>query len=112
MIFPFALLDVIWPFIILSILFSTGNATHPGEESALQEILLRFPDLSSVPLWEQHPSNFEDLGASWPNTTQPWCLQGRAGYKYHGVHCDANGHVDGLVVYALKFASLIADAPF
>lgn len=69
----------------------------PLEKAALERILESYPDLASVPLWEQSPRKDEFYGRSWTNDFQTLCASGD-GYDLYGVFCK-NGHVAGLRVY-------------
>ena len=78
----------------------TSNAQPtPLEKAALRQILNAFPDLASVPSWEQLTDDNVYYGRSWNENFVDLCESGD-GYDYYGVICK-NGHIFGLRVYVM-----------
>lgn len=79
-----------------SIILTTNAQPTALEKAALDQILVAYPDLRSVPSWERFPDNNTDYGRNWVNGFPNLCDQD--GYSYYGVNCK-NGHIFGLRVY-------------
>lgn len=83
--------------IMLSIIIPVICAVSSQEEGALRQILENYPNLADVPAWVAFQDN-QAYGKAWSEDFTALCTNG-AGYDFYGVHCNQNGHVDGLVLY-------------
>lgn len=95
--FPSKINFLILVLVLLSLASTVLSLPTELEKRALGQILESFPDLTSVPLWEQNPAVNEFYGRSWRNDFQTLCNSGD-GYDYYGVYCE-NGHIAGLRVF-------------
>lgn len=83
--------------VILSLVSMSSAALNSGEKAALEEILLRYPDLMNVPAWASTTTDGKYLGKSWEFGFDAVCAS--PGYDLYGVHCSEQGHIDGLFMY-------------
>lgn len=84
--------------LVLACLLMTADAqlTAP-EQAALGQLFDSYPDLVSIPAWEQLTDEGTYYGRSWTNNFQTICTSGD-GYDLYGVFCQ-NGHIAGLRMY-------------
>ena len=83
-------------FILLNVVSTSKAALTTSEKAALAQILSSYPDLRIVPLWASSTADGDYLGKSWTFDFDSVCMS--PGYDLYGVHCSAEGHVDGLEV--------------
>lgn len=81
---------------------SSVNALTIQERESLNEILLVYPKLSQVGVWERYPPEgpTKYLGRPWPTDFSRVCESG-GGYDIFGVYCSETGNVLGLTLYVL-----------
>lgn len=86
-------------FVLLWSLEAATSQLTPEETSALDTILMAYPALASLSnsLLEYYK---DDYGGSWTSSTSLACTPGMTNpWNFYGIHCDASGHVDAIVMY-------------
>lgn len=105
---PFLLAQASWKAIfttaLLVVLVTHAEpvlAISIAERNALTEIFRAYPDLTSVPSWQQLTSDGQYYGRSWPKNGDLSTVCSRDGYDIYGIYCKG-GSIVGLRMYVYK----------
>jgi hypothetical protein len=92
--------------LVLIVLGSCHATLDQTEIDALEQLFVIFPRLTAVDPYYQYgdqPSPDIDYGGSWNVPFTSLCTSNIARYEYYGLHCSADGHIDGIRLYVSYF---------
>lgn len=87
-------------FVVVFAFLASATSLSSDEEVVIGQIYDSFPTLSALPHSALMASK-EFRGLPWTRNFSSLCING-SGWSFYGVHCDANGNIDGLQLYVPK----------
>lgn len=80
------------PFVV-----ADGALAAEDEASAVVRLSQLFPALLLLPPYARTDAG---IGGPWSQNLSSYCPMGTVGWVFYGLHCDGNGHIDQITLYA------------